>query len=207
MKKNKKCLGCKKTKPVDEFVTTIGYFNKRGHYCKSCYEENEREWEESAKEETQARMQKLKTIYGKYWKHNALPKDFVYFLSRERDFCPYCGDELRQSHIEHMDPLDLGGEDSIRNTLYSCESCNLKKGTMLFMDWIKQLSPKYRDIATEIYVKKHGHLPEGFQPGEPTYRNEGSIFDLLDNGLLDEKEILDLFPPIKVDTSLPNKQM
>jgi len=207
MGKDKKCPKCKIIKPVDEFVDISGYFNKRGRYCKSCYEKNERKWEKSANKETQARMQRLKTMYGKYWEHNALPNDFIYFLSKERDFCPYCGEELKQSHIEHMDPLGLGGEDSIRNTLYSCESCNLRKGAMSFVDWRKQLSPKYRGISTEIYLKKHGHLPEKFQPEEPTYRNEGSIFDLLDNDLLSEEEILDLFPPLKVDTSLSNKQM
>lgn len=203
--RKKQCRKCKKEIKINDFVDIFGDFNERGHYCISCYEKNEKEIEE----EIQTQIEKLKTWYGKDWQHNALPGDFTYILSKERDFCPYCGKELWSykdkngefveivSHLEHMDPLDLGGEDSIRNTLYSCKSCNLKKGSKPFTEWVKQLEPKYRDISTQIYVEKHGHLPEEFQIGTPTARSDMLMF----TGVLDDEDLLDYFPPVKADDS------
>ena len=61
--------------------------------------------------------------------------------------------------------LSRGGEDSIRNAAYVCRGCNLAKGRLLFVNWLGKLDSPYRERARLFYEDKHGHAPEGFQPG------------------------------------------
>lgn len=143
-------------------------------------------------------ISKLKIIYGKYWKHYALPHQFATTLFHERDFCPYCGVKLDEnSHIDHMDPLELGGEESIKNAVFCCSSCNIKKGAKPFLLWLKNLKPKYRKIAREIYTAKHGNPPEKFRKGTQTQRSGAGCLDY--ELLLDEDELKEMYPEPIVD--------
>jgi hypothetical protein len=74
-----------------------------------------------------------------------------------------------------MDPLTRGGEDSIRNAVYCCGTCNHAKARRLFMVWLELLAPQYRELSRQIYIEKHGHTPEEFVPGEPQARTGGGI--------------------------------
>lgn len=56
-----------------------------------------------------------------------------------------------------MDPLSSGGEDSIRNAVYVCETCNLSKRNRLFIEWLGLLEPGLRPITRHAYIDKHGH--------------------------------------------------
>jgi len=97
-----------------------------------------------------------------------------------------------------MDPLALGGEDSIRNVVYVCDTCNFNKSDMPFLQWIDKLDDEHRDLSTAIYIEKHGHSPEEFKKGAPTLRTEGVFADLL----LDEEE-LKMFYPVPIVTGPP----
>jgi hypothetical protein len=94
-----------------------------------------------------------------------------------------------------MDPLEVGGEDSIRNVVFCCSSCNIKKGSKPFLIWLKQLKPKYRKLVREIYTAKHGHQPEKFKKGPPFPRTNGLSYELT----LDEAELRDMYPEPIVD--------
>ena len=126
-----------------------------------------------------AKARKLEVIFGAWWRHYAVPYEFPATLYVERSTCPYCGGPLGMlallvskptteslsAHLDHMDPLSHGGEDSIRNTVYVCRNCNLAKGRRLFIDWLEKLDPTNRECARHIYEVKHRHTPEVFQPG------------------------------------------
>ena len=129
--------------------------------------------------EEQAKVRKLEIIFGKWWRHYAVPYEFRCNLYTENPACPYCGgllgpssksdapgdNEFEQSaHLDHMDPLSKGGEDSIRNAVYVCSKCNLAKRDRLFIDWLEVLPSELREKARALYVAKHGHPPEAFQP-------------------------------------------
>lgn len=143
----------------------------------------------------QADIAKLEVIYGEWWPYYAYPDDFRYTLYCERDFCPYCGNPMPAAYtprgmdpgprgravIDHMDPLQLGGENSPRNAVMVCATCNRKKGSMPFSVWLKKLPDQLRDLCHSIYVDKHGHLPEEFIEGEPTQRVAGCTADLLND--------------------------
>jgi 5-methylcytosine-specific restriction endonuclease McrA len=49
---------------------------------------------------------------------------------RQNHECPYCKASIRKRyHIDHIDPLVLGGSNGIKNIQLLCPPCNLRKST------------------------------------------------------------------------------
>ena len=128
--------------------------------------------------EENTKIRKLQIIFGEWWRHYATPYEFRWTLYFELAACPYCGATRHLTlaenpadngswtgHLDHMDALSRGGEDSIRNAVYVCAHCNLAKGNRLFLTWLATLAPDWRDRARALYESKHGHPPEAFQSG------------------------------------------
>lgn len=161
--------------PYEVFVTTLGEESNSGRYCLPCHLEREEKQKQAQLQERKELIEKLQIVYGQYWRHYAAPEDFIDILQKERDFCPYCGTNFEDvnpckfndisMHLDHMDSLHKGGEHSIRNTIYCCGPCNIKKGRRSFMKWLEKLESEYQKLAREIYIEKHGHLPEDFVEG------------------------------------------
>jgi hypothetical protein len=196
--------------PKDKFVDTNGNPNPRGAYCQDCYALCKKMWEQARKKYNESNIKKLKTIYGKWWKHYCPPEELSDVLYDERDHYPYCGEKLAPqyvknnsdlgsgisaAHIDHMDPLILGGESSIRNAVYVCKNCNLLKGKRSFVEWLKMLNPKQRELSRAIYEEKHGYLPESFVSGEPNVRHTVFAWKLI----YSEKNLKKTYPKPKVD--------
>lgn len=151
-----------------------------------------------------AKARKLEIIFGVWWRHYAVPYEFPATLFVERTACPYCGGPLgkllavtqeaekdgKTAHLDHMDPLSRGGEDSIRNTIYVCCDCNLAKGRQLFCDWLGKLSPAFQESAQRLYTERHGHAPDAFEPGYKQVRLTLPRIELS----LDEAVLRKLFP-------------
>jgi len=55
--------------------------------------------------------------------------------------CPYCGKPIDIStlHLDHMEPLSLGGLHGVSNVIACCAECNLKKASQPIEDWIGSL--------------------------------------------------------------------
>ena len=62
--------------------------------------------------------------------HKAKDKRQLFHDQEQR--CVYCGNRYPydQLQVDHMIPIALGGQDSIRNAQLACRSCNMSKGTM-----------------------------------------------------------------------------
>ena len=142
----KKCPGCEQVKTIEDFVTVYGFTNPRGKYCRTCFLNRQREHAIS--------------------------------LMEGRDFCLYCGKRIEKAydwtpegkssrtylHLDHMDPISMGGDDTEKNTVYCCVPCNIKKKNKLFTTWLEELKPNCRDLSRKVYVDKHGREPEEFEP-------------------------------------------
>lgn len=175
MTKTKQCRRCHQRVSVGNFVDTSGKTNERGHFCQLCHQERVAEWHQEAINEENSLIRKLKIVYGEYWQHYASPDFFLTSLRDERDFCLYCGIPFSsvipnkfndsQFHLDHMDPLDKGGEHSTRNVVFCCTQCNIKKGKISFLKWLEMLEPIYRELSIAVYVGKHEHRPEEFIKG------------------------------------------
>lgn len=134
--------------------------------------------------EEAAKIRKFQIVYGPWWPHYVAPYELRWTLFAERSSCPYCsgllelptaqvlqpGSALLWPHIDHMDPLARGGEESVRNAVYACAKCNLAKGSRLFVDWLSTLPQPNQELAREIYSTKHGHPPEAFKSGSKRLR-------------------------------------
>jgi len=128
--------------------------------------------------EEEVKARKMEIIFGVWWRHYAVPYEFARTLYAERTTCPYCGNPLGpfylsrrgaepsfvgRPHLDHMDPLSMGGEESICNAVYVCDACNMAKGRQLFTHWLDRLYEPNKAMARQLYVEKHGHEPEAFR--------------------------------------------
>jgi hypothetical protein len=186
------CPSCNNELSSNMFVDFQGNKNPKGKYCIDCRERKDQESREiSFNGRLSGEMEyikKYKIMYGDDWKTKAAPNAFLLILFMERDFCLYCGKSFREDqirkeisekyHIDHMNPLNIGGEDSILNAVCVCKSCNLKKGNKKFSLWLEKLSPKYQIIAEKVYIEKLGYSPVEFIPSEPTSRTSGVRYEL-----------------------------
>jgi len=176
------------------FVDFQGRANPRARFCVECREKKDQESREvhfngCLASEINA-MNRYKARYQDDWKSKAVPCDFFLVLFMERDFCPYCGKSFREDQIrkdyfiirekyqvDHMNPLHMGGEDSLVNALCVCEECNLKKGHRAFSSWLEKLPPEFKQIAEQIYCEKLGYSPHQFVPSEPVLRSPGGSYE------------------------------
>lgn len=123
-------------------------------------------------------IRKLQILFGGLWRYYAFPHELKWTLYTERDVCPYCAEPLQivadlgaqgledtLVHIDHMDPLSQGGEESFRNAICVCAACNISKGRKLFANWLTTLTESNQEVAREIYKQRLGRTPEEFQPG------------------------------------------
>lgn len=153
----KKCPKCNATKPISDFVDNSGIKNPRGKYCSAC--------------------------------HIAISYENLRNIFEGRETCLYCGSEIikisnsheepltkwEDIHLDHMDPLSLGGKDNERNTVYCCANCNLKKGNKSFSDWLQCLDEKQKALSRNIYIQKHKRSPEEFKPSSNVFMITFSI--------------------------------
>lgn len=55
------------------------------------------------------------------------------------EFCPYCNNPINENaHLDHIYPLSKGGLSVIKNMVYICSSCNLKKRALTLNSFIKK---------------------------------------------------------------------
>lgn len=85
--------------------------------------------------------------------------------------CWYCGVRLkpRKFHLDHVEPLSMGGADSLENLALACATCNRAKWNLTlaeFYEWAKRIRwlddfPAKRAFALPFYDR-------GDEPGEET---------------------------------------
>jgi 5-methylcytosine-specific restriction endonuclease McrA len=108
----KRCGGCKQDRPRLDFSTNPGKASGLRTYCRGC-----------AATRTAERRAKVKGQWVEYVSRSVL-------WERDGGLCYLCGlpaDPARWD-LEHIDPIDNGGEHSYINTAVSHPSCNYAKG-------------------------------------------------------------------------------
>ena len=76
-------------------------------------------------------------------------------MKRGARLCAYCGCTLHRKQTDHMIPLALGGEHSLRNIVIVCPDCNQRKHALSYEEWIERVDPKHRDRVVAL-MRVHG---------------------------------------------------
>lgn len=65
--------------------------------------------------------------------------------------CSYCGIEIdyKDMQVDHVTPIRIGGDDSIKNMLPACRSCNHYKATLDVEGFRKYLSEIHKRLMRD----------------------------------------------------------
>lgn len=69
---------------------------------------------------------------------------------RNNEYCPYCGDLILESHVDHIYPIAKGGTSTINNMVRVCSSCNLRKKDMTLNQFIKKYKLDREQIESDL---------------------------------------------------------
>lgn len=75
--------------------------------------------------------------------------------------CGYCGTRLKLSkmQLDHIEPLHLGGEDTLENLMCSCRSCNHYKHTLTvekYREYILTIGERLSNNVTFNHAVRFG---------------------------------------------------
>jgi len=79
-------------------------------------------------------------------------------LKRAATHCAYCGSRLLRKQTDHMNPVGLGGEHSLRNIVIVCPDCNARKATLSYEKWIERVDQQHRARVAALYVERYGQM-------------------------------------------------
>lgn len=94
------------------------------------------------------------------------PIDVLNSLKRNDFKCFYCGDSIhsRTWHLDHYNPISLGGGNVSENLVSSCKICNTMKGALRPKQFKKkciQIVKRYKTIDEDYgFIDKHKNLFE-----------------------------------------------
>jgi hypothetical protein len=77
-------------------------------------------------------------------------------LKRRAIRCAYCDCVLTEKQTDHMKPLLLGGEHSLRNIVIVCPHCNGRKAKLSYAEWIERAGSLYRERLLQLYRERYG---------------------------------------------------
>ena len=82
----------------------------------------------------------------------------VKVILRKNRICPYCGEIIDYNnglaHADHIYPIAKGGQSTVRNMIYICKDCNLRKGTLTLNQFIKKYDLD-REAIEDNLTKMH----------------------------------------------------
>jgi DNA repair exonuclease SbcCD ATPase subunit len=88
----------------------------------------------------------------------------AHILSKTEGRCVYCRCQLPKTwHVEHLDPLCLGGTNEDSNLRAACVDCNQRKGGMDFKVWILQLLTHWQKRAKSDELQDLRHQVQTLQ--------------------------------------------
>jgi 5-methylcytosine-specific restriction endonuclease McrA len=76
-------------------------------------------------------------------------------LKRRAQHCAYCASPLSEKQTDHIIPVALGGEHSLRNIVIVCPPCNGRKATLSYAEWIDRIEPQHRARVAALYGERY----------------------------------------------------
>lgn len=76
--------------------------------------------------------------------------------------CLYCGAAFSttcKATLDHLIPIKKGGSHSAANVVVCCLTCNSRKGSLDYLDWVNLLVEPYRTRSLRVWRKLRGASP------------------------------------------------
>lgn len=77
-------------------------------------------------------------LHPRHYVHLDCYKQDLIFEADITDGCHYCGTTNNELTIDHIQPTARGGTDTPNNITVACRSCNSRKGTRPYNDFINR---------------------------------------------------------------------
>ena len=77
--------------------------------------------------------------------------DIIARMKAAATHCAYCGCVLSDKQTDHMIPLVLAGEHSLRNIVIVCPPCNGRKARLSYEEWIERVVPEHKQRVMAVY--------------------------------------------------------
>lgn len=142
----RECSRCGATKPFEEFRTDNSCRFGRGGVCKACESLNGAAWRANNRERARATKRKRRTddylgLSGSASEDNAARRGAnvvervlpLAVLERDDGVCGICGEDVDPFDftLDHIEPVEVGGDHSYANVQVAHRACNSKKGHSL----------------------------------------------------------------------------
>ena len=113
----------------------------RCEQCRQAWADYQRKRRQSMRQEPTGDREHVQELAGavrtrgrRGTQREPIPDDvWLAVIQRDHGLCRYCGRPARPLHLDHVVPLAKGGTTVIENLVLACRSCNLRKGTRLWV--------------------------------------------------------------------------
>lgn len=69
--------------------------------------------------------------------NNTLTRGQIALLFEKHPYCEYCGKINTLLTVDHIVPINKGGQNCLANVTIACKSCNSSKGDKLLEEWLQ----------------------------------------------------------------------
>lgn len=92
-------------------------------------------------------------------KYTSEERNYISTVKQNSNRCCYCGKELtfEERTVDHIQPINRGGETLLENLVVCCEKCNTEKSDMTLQEYIEYKNRKQdftKDIDMRIQQEK-----------------------------------------------------
>ncbi|EGT3606903.1 HNH endonuclease [Clostridium perfringens] len=92
-------------------------------------------------------------------KYTSEERNYISTVKQKSNTCCYCGKKLtfEERTVDHIQPINRGGETVLENLVVCCEGCNTEKGDMTLQEYIEYKNRKQdftKDIDMRIQQEK-----------------------------------------------------
>ena len=138
----KKCSICKIFLPLINFGKKKQMLSGYRSSCKICRKNSEQEGNKSYRKTDKGKIisancQAKRRDYKLNSNNNSITtKSLIELKLKQNNKCNYCKCELQNNiknavHLDHVIPLSKGGKHILENVVWSCQKCNLVKGSSM----------------------------------------------------------------------------
>lgn len=85
-------------------------------------------------------------------------KKILKILQDQNNICAYCFNDMSENyHLDHITPLSKNGSNKVRNLIFCCSNCNLRKNNDDLEIWLEKCGINYEEFV-DMVIKRNKRL-------------------------------------------------